>query len=312
MSQITVLGIDVSKENLDVAHQPGTYRGRFQNAMKGHKDLLDQAVALKPNLIVIEATGRYHREIKRAFEQNGFDVAIVNPRQTRQFASASGTYAKTDAVDAEMIALFGLKMEPSISRPQSLHEEKLEQLNVRRRQLIKMVTDETNHLESCGHVVRNDIERSIKALQKRIHAIDKQIDQEIRSNSKSLAKMKLLSSVPGVGPVMTSKLIASCPELGKLNRKEIAALIGVAPFNRDSGRMKGKRSIWAGRADLRQTLYMCALSAKQHNPVINSFSERLKDKAKANKVILVACMRKLLTILNSMVKKNEHWNPVCT
>ena len=240
----------------------------------------------------------------------GHDVARVNPRQVRDFARSLGKLAKTDRIDAAVLALFAEKVQPRLSEKVPENQAQLDALLTRRRQLVQMkVSEEARLHQSRVHKVRKSVSHMLDQLRKQIDEINDQIAELIENNDAWSARAAQFASVPGVGPQTSRALLAELPELGKLNRQQIAALVGVAPFNRDSGALRGKRTIWGGRAGLRAALYMAALAARRCNPVIRRFADRLCRAGKANKVVLVACMRKLLVILNTMARNNTTWNP---
>ena len=304
----TVVGIDVSKATLDGVVAFGKLSFSYANEESGIAQLVEQLRALSPELVVMEATGGYETAAAMAIAAAGLRLAIVNPRQVRDFAKANGILAKTDRIDARVIAHFGVVIEPQVS---VLPEEEMRALNallVRRAQLIGMRTQETNRLALAPSAMRKEIKVHIAWLDEAIDKLDIERTASLRRSPAWKAKEDLLRSLKGVGPVTASSLMAQLPELGRLNRREIAALAGVAPFNRDSGRFKGQRAIWGGRARLRAVLYMAATSAIRSNAYFRAFYERLTAKGKHHKVAVVACMRKMLTILNTMVKTNTHWN----
>jgi transposase len=259
-------------------------------------------------LIVLEATGGYEAEVAIALSLAQLPVAVVNPRQVRDFAKATGKLAKSDAIDALVLAHFASAMRPE-ARPLSDEQTReLKQIIVRRRQLQEMLTAERNRLRLCGPVVRPGVEAHIAWLKGELKGMDGQMRRALRASPVWRAQAKLYRSVPGVGPILAASLLADLPELGRLNRKKIAALVGVAPFNRDSGKWRGKRCIWGGRASLRATLYMATLSAKRCNPVIREFFQRLEAEGKPFKVAMTACMRKLLVILNAIAGSGRSWS----
>jgi transposase len=304
------IGIDVSKAHLDVAVRSGPDPWQVENEEAGIATLVARLHELAPMLIVCEATGGYESALVAALAAAALPVVIVNPRQVREFAKATGKLAKTDAIDAEILALFAERVRPE---PRELKGEALEEFEVwltRRRQLLEMITAERNR---CGTTraaaVQKRIQKHLAWLEKELGSIDRDLDQAIQDSPLWRAKEELLRSVPGVGPVLSRTLIAELPELGRLTHRQIAALVGVAPLNRDSGTLRGKRMVWGGRAPVRAALFMGALVAKRHNPVIRAFYERLLKKGKPKKVALVACMRKLLCILNSMLRHGTRWDP---
>lgn len=306
MGDVKYIGIDVSKAHLDVAIEDASPE-RFENTSSGIKALIKRLQAEGDCFVVMEATGGLQFPLAVALSEAGLLVAVVNPRQVRDFARAMGYLAKTDAIDAGVIQQFAARIKPE---PRPLRDEETRELSdlvTRREQLITMLTAEKNRLQTATKRVRKDIKAHIKWLEKRLSDVDDDLRRAIKTSSLWRAKDNLLQSVPGVGPTSSAKLISSLPELGQLNRRQIAALVGLAPFNRDSGAFRGRRSIWGGRAQVRSVLYMAALSAARFNPVIRTFYQRLLEKGKRKKVALTACMRKLLIILNTMVKNNTHW-----
>ncbi|MGH7200236.1 MAG: IS110 family transposase [Planctomycetaceae bacterium] len=306
----TFVGIDVAKDSLDVAFLPQAPPLALPYDEQGLWRLLTRLPAPGTVSIVLEATGGYQRQLVAALLDAGHRVALVNPRQVRDFAKALGIRAKTDRIDAAVLARFAQQVQP---RPLTKAPEKqaeLEQLVTRRRQLVALHTAEKNRLEtSTAKAVRQSIGRVLGLLQKQIDAMEKDILALIRSEDDWKDKGDLLGSVPGIGPVTIASLLAELPELGLLSRQQIAALVGLAPFNRDSGRFRGQRAVCGGRAPIRCVLYMAALTARTHNPVIRQFASRLEAAGKQFKVVITACMRKLLVILNTMLKTNTPWDP---
>jgi transposase len=309
---LPVVGIDVSKASLEVAVRPGGQRSRFANDEAGIPALVAHLMELAPSLIVLEATGGLEVACVSALAANALPVVVVNPRQVRDFAKATGQLAKTDVLDADGLAHFGEVIRPPVRPIKDAQLQALDALMTRRRQLVGMLTAEKNRLSLASPATRKDITRHIAWLEKRLKDIDGQIIRWIKGSPLWLAKDRLLQGVPGVGPVTSVSLLADLPELGTLNRREIAALVGIAPFNRDSGTLRGKRTVWGGRAPVRSVLYMATLSAVRCNTLIRAFYQRLRAAGKPAKVALTACMRKLLTILNAMLKTNTPWtqNPV--
>lgn len=303
------IGIDVSKDSLDLASLPEGRLRTMPHTVEGRRDLI--AGLPKPGdcLVVVEATGGYERELVVELTDAGHLVAVVNPRQVRDFARAIGILAKTDRLDAAVIAKFGEQVRPRPIVEVREKQAELDQLVTRRRQLVDLRTAEKNR---CGlasaEAVRHSLQLVIDMLNEQIEQIEREILKLVDSDDQWKGTAALLKSVPGIGDITAATLIAEFPELGNINRQEVAALAGLAPFNHDSGKHKGKRCIYGGRQSVRNVLYMATLSAMQHNPVIRQFAKRLKDQGKLNKVIITACMRKLLVILNSMVKTNTHWN----
>ncbi|MBN1908897.1 MAG: transposase [Pirellulales bacterium] len=304
------IGIDVAKRSFDVCCLPEGKEWSLSYDDKGIKGLLSKLPEKRTCLIVIEATGGYQRHLVSELVGAGHYVAVVNPRQVRDFARGLGILAKTDRLDAQVIARFGQDVRPRTLDKWPKNQAELEQLVTRRRQLVGLRTAETNRLETTtAKAVRKSIQQMIHLLDKQIDRIEKDILALLESDDDWKDKRDLLRSVLGVGAVTAATLLAELPELGMLNRQEIAALVGLAPFNRDSGRFRGKRSIWGGRASVRSALYMAAMTARRCNPAIRQFADRLHAQGKPFKVVVTACMRKLLVILNTMVKNNTHWNP---
>jgi transposase len=304
------IGIDVSKARLDMAVRPSGERESISNDEAGIKTLVERMGGLRPVLIVLEASGGLERKVTRALASAELPVVVVNPRQVRDFAKATGRLAKTARMDAEVLALFGEAVRPAL-RP--LADEVLLELRAliaRRRQITEMIVAERNRLCGASRAVQKRIDAHIRWLEAELDRADKDLDQSIRQSPIWQENQDLLRSVPGVGPVISRTLLAELPELGRLNRKQIAALVGVAPLNRDSGTLKGRRTIWGGRATVRAALYMAALVASRRNSVIRTFYKRLCNAGKAPKVALVACMRKLLTILNAMIKHKTRWSEI--
>jgi len=305
----SVVGIDVAKDSWDMMILPEEKGGTFASDAKGLRQLLRQLPEAGTCLIVIEATGGYERKLVAELLQANHCVAVVNPRQVRDFARAMGILAKSDRLDARVIAMFGQHIQPRQLEKAPENQAELEQLVVRRRQLIDLRTAESNRLElTTLKLIRKGIKKMIGQFNRQIEQIEGEIAKLIQADDEWRRKKDVLTSVIGVGEVTSVCLIAELPELGRLNRQEISALAGLAPFNRDSGKWKGKRSIWGGRASVRSVLYMAALSAKRWNPVIRQFAQRLEKAGKPFKVVITACMRKLLVILNTMVRTNTHWN----
>lgn len=301
------VGIDVSKAQLDVGFNPVSKNFSFANGERGINNLVDRLQKTKPNLIVVEATGGYEMKVVAVLAASNFPVAVVNPRQVRDFAKASGKLAKTDAIDSNILADFAKAIKPEIRQLPDSTTEELKALVARRKQIIEMLTAEKNRLARALQNVVPEIEEHIVWLENRLKNIDDDLSKAIRKSPIWKEKDNLLRSVPGIGPIVSFNLLANLPELGTLNRKQIAALVGVAPFCRDSGTLKGKRTVWGGRANVRSILYMGTLSAIRCNQTIKQFYQHLIKAGKAPKVAITACMRKLLTILNSMVKHNTPW-----
>jgi len=302
------VGIDVSKAQLDICVLPADEHWSVSNDESGRREWVRRLGACEQALIVLEATGGLEITVVGALVEADLLAVVINPRQVRDFAKAKGRLAKTDVLDAEIIALFAEAIRPAPRPLKSDQARQLDALLTRRRQIIEMLTAEQNRLSMAPQALHRDIKAHIRWLRKRLDGVDGQLKQLIQASPLWRAKDELLQSTPGVGPVTALSLIAGLPELGALNRREIAALVGLAPFNRDSGTFKGQRRIWGGRAAVRATLYMATLAAVRCNPVIRAFYRRLCDAGKPHKVALTACMRKLITILNTMVKNGTPWD----
>lgn len=309
MSAPTYVGIDVSKSQLDVALLPSAEYWSEPNDEAGIERVIQCLGALSPTLIVLEATGGLERPLTAALVQAQQPVVVVNPRQVRDFARATGQLAKTDRIDAAVLALFAERVRPKVREMADEALQELDALMTRRRQLLEMILAEHNRSLTAPRPVRERIQTHVEWLRGELGGVDCDLDEAIQNSPAWKAKEDLLRSVPGVGPVLSRTLIVELPELGRLNRREIAALVGVAPLNRDSGSLRGQRSVWGGRAPVRAALYMAVVSATRFNPAIHTFYQRLRDKGKPAKVALVACMRKLLVILNSMLRSGTHWSP---
>ena len=305
--EATYVGIDVAKEMLDVALRPAGERWRVEHDAAGLAQLLARLQALAPALIVLEATGGLELELVAALAAAALPVVVVNPRQTRDFARATGRLAKTDALDAAVLAHFAEAVRPPQRPLSDAQTQTLRQLLTRRRQLVVMRVAEGQRLTRAGAAVRPGIEAHIAWLEQQLSALEAELRQALQQSPVWRERDALLRSVPGVGEQLSLTLLAELPELGRLDRRQAAALVGVAPFNRDSGRLRGRRTIWGGRARVRAVLYMGALSASRHNPLIRAFYQRLLAAGKPKKVALTACMRKLLVILNAMLKHHTPW-----
>jgi len=305
------VGIDVAKDRLDVAQRPGTEAWSVSNDNRGIADLVARLKTLRPALAVLEATGGIELPLVGALAAVGLPVVVVNPRQTREFARATGRLAKTDAIDAQVLARFAEAVRPALRPLPDAATRQLTGLVTRRRQVIEMLTAEKNRLRTAAPAVRDHIKEHILWLERSLSDLDSELGQAIRSSDIWRTQDDLLQSAPGVGPVLSTTLLAELPELGSLNRKEIAALVGVAPLNRDSGTLRGRRTVWGGRSQVRAALYMAALVATRFNPVIRAFYQRLQTAGKPKKVALTACMRKLLTILNAMMRHQAPWR-ICS
>jgi transposase len=302
------VGIDVAKEQLQVAVRPGGEAWSVTNDRPGLRDLVKRLAASKAALVVLEATAGMEMPVVAALAAAGLPVVAVNPRNAREFARATGRLAKTDIIDAHVLAQFGEALKPPLRPLPDAATQELNALVTRRHQLVEMLTAEKNRLaQAAAKAVRASILEHIRWLERRLADIDQDLAGSIRQTPVWREKDELLRSVQGVGPVLSTTLLAGLPELGALGRKQIAALVGVAPLNRDSGRHRGKRMVWGGRARVRAALYMGTLVATRFNPVIREFYERLLAAGKPKKVALTACMRKLLTILNAMARHNTPW-----
>jgi len=312
MSQITVekfVGIDVSKDTLDVFIEPDGEMLHVTNDDKGIAQVVKHLTIVAPALIVMEATGGLEIRLASELAAKSLPVAVINPRQARDFAKATGQLAKTDQVDASVLAAFARAIRPATRAIKDADTRDLDDLVTRRRQLIGMRVQETLRLGTASKIQRKSLAAHIAWLDKRITDLDDDLSKRLRESQVWRTKDDLLQSIPGVGTVTSLTLLAKCPELGHLDRREIAALVGVAPLANDSGKHRGKRFVWGGRADVRAVLYMATVSAMTHNPAIKAFAQRLKQAGKLPKVVIVACMRKLLTIMNAMIKYDAPWNP---
>ena len=313
MSDSVFIGIDVSSQTLEVASSAQAKTWQASNDAHGIESLCSQLTALGPALVVLEATGGYEFEAACALQAAGLPTAVVNPRMARDFARAIGALAKTDALDAHMLAAFArvLHQHPERERfVKPLADAQLQQLQalvLRRRQIVQMLTGERQRLRISHAAARPSIERVIEFLKQELGDSDTEVAAHVQHHHAQLAQA--LTSVPGIGAASVAVLLAELPELGKLDRRRVAALVGVAPPNRDSGQMRGQRSIWGGRAQVRRTLYMATLTAVRYNPVLKPYYEHLLAAGKRKKVALVACMRKLLTMLNAIAKHGCTWNP---
>jgi transposase len=302
------VGIDVSKAAWDVPVRPQGRSFCVPANDLGLSQLREQLGALGPCLIVLEATGGLERRLVAELLDAGLRVAVVNPRQVRDFARALGRLAKTDRIDADTLALFAEKVQPRTTEKHPEKQAELEALVTRRRQLVGLRSRERNRQQQAtAKAARRSIEKLLKVLDHEIAAFDKAIAQLIESHDDWRATSQLLQTAPGVGPTTSATLVAELPELGRLNRQEIAALAGLAPFNHDSGKFRGQRHLRGGRSALRSGLYMAALTAKRSNATLRRFAERLEQAGKPFKVVITACMRKLLTILNLMVRNQTPW-----
>lgn len=302
------VGIDVSKDRLDVAFRPLDKALSLSNDEKGIRELLKFLKSQDLARIVLEATGGLEAPVVAALVAEKHPVVVVNPRQVRDFARSTGTLAKTDALDAKVLAHFADAIRPEVRSLPDRESQELASMLTRRQQLVEMIVMEKNRLKSAT-AGKDEIQEHVCYLEKRLAEKDQDLTMRLRQSAVWREKDDLLKGVPGIGPVSSVTLLSALPELGTLDRKKIAALVGVAPLNRDSGKMRGKRSIWGGRARVRSVLYMATLSAVRYNPAIKKVYERLLKAGKPKKVALVACMRKLITILNAMLKNKSTWHP---
>jgi len=299
------VGIDVSKDRLDVAVLGEKKERQMDNSESGIMELVGQMQEMQPELIVVEATGGYQRAVVDTLFRMGLAVAVVNPARVRQFARACGLLAKTDRLDARVLAVFGERVQPRQYEGVSAKERELSGMLVRRRQLEEMRKAEKNRLRTVSSGLQGSIERIMAVLQAEKKHLDEEIEQFIKEQAEWQEQSAILSSVPGVGKVTTATLLADLPELGKVDGKKIAALVGVAPMNQDSGKKRGYRKTKGGRADVRSVLYMATLVACRYNPVIKAQYENLLKRGKEKKVAITACMRKLLVILNAMMRDGQ-------
>jgi transposase len=304
MATSSYVGIDVSKARLDVAKLGGEV-WQADNTQEGIAQLVQQLAKIQPELIVVEATGGYQRNVVDALFHAGLAVAVVNPARVRQFARACGLLAKTDTLDALVLAEFGQLVQPKHYEGKNEAEKQLSALLVRRKQVEEMLKAEQNRLRTISPVLRGSVERMIAVLKEEKKRLDEQIRELMNEHQAWQEQTEILGSAPGVGPVTTATLLADLPELGKMDRKKIAALVGVAPMNYDSGKKRGYRKTKGGRSDVRSVLYMSTLVATRYNPLIQSQYQQMLKRGKLKKVALTACMRKFLTILNAMVRDQQ-------
>jgi transposase len=308
--QESFVGIDVSKNSLDLRIEPVGQSLRVTYDDAGVSEICQRLTEVSPTLIVMEATGGLETRLASELAAQGLPVAVINPRQARDFAKATGQLAKTDQVDAAVLAAFAQAIRPAVRPLKDADTRELGDLVTRRRQLVDIRVQETLRLGAANSkALQKNLKSHIAWLDKQIAKLDDDLIQRLRNSGVWKAKEDLLRTVPGVGAVTSLTMLAKCPELGQLNRREIAKLTGIAPLANDSGKHRGKRFIWGGRADVRAVLYMATISAIRCNPVIKAFAERLKQTGKPAKVVIVACMRKLLTIMNAMIKSNTPWTP---
>lgn len=306
----TWVGIDVAKATLDIHLLPSGQSHTLANTAAGHTQLCKLLPDPAGCLVVLEATGGYERKLVADLLDAGFRVAVINPKRVRDFARALGLAAKTDRLDARVLAQFAEKVQPAPVEKMPEKQAEIQQLVARRRQLIDLRTVESNRLETtASKPARKSIQAILNLLERQINTIEAAIERLVESDDDWRQKTQIVQSVPGLGGVTATTLVADVPELGKLNRQQISSLVGLAPFNRDSGKHQGKRSIGGGRKSVRSVLYMAALAARRCNPVIKAFADRLAQHGKPFKVVLTACMRKLLVIVNSLLKTGQSWNP---
>jgi transposase len=307
--QSVFAGVDVAKDELEVCVMPGEHRLTVARDDKGIDKLLEFFKGLGVQCVIVEATGGYEQTVAAACVNAGLQTCVVNPRQVRDFARGMGWLAKTDRLDAKVLALFGQVAKPRPIEKASEKSRELDELVTRRRQLLVVQTAEKNRLEkTTSKLACKSIDAVLVTIRKQVAKLDAEIARLIQSDDSWRDTDRILKTVPGVGPATSAALIAELPELGQLNRQAIASLVGLAPFSHDSGRMKGQRSIWGGRKTVRCALYMAVLSATRFNPAIKTFYFRLKQSGKKTKVAFTACMRKLLVILNTMLKSKTTWN----
>ena len=305
--EATYIGIDVSKAQVDVAVRPTDVRWEAPNDEKGIRQLVSRLKALQPAIVLLEASGGLELPLVAALATEEAPVVVVNPRQVRDFAKATGKLAKTDSLDAAVLAHFAEAVRPPVRPLRDADTQVLNSLVARRHQVMTMLVSEKNRLSAAAIAVRPRIETHIAWLERELDDLEKSLRKTLRQSPVWREKDNLLRTVPGVGEQLSLTLLAYLPELGTLDRRQIAALVGVAPFNRDNGTLRGKRTVWGGRARVRAVLYMGALVATRHNPVIRDFYRRLLAAGKPKKLALTACMRKLLIVLNSILKHRSSW-----
>ena len=301
------VGIDVSKASLDVYLRPSGKQFQFNNQANDIVELIRQLQEFPIEQVILEASGGLELEAAQALQKQGYATSIINPRQGRDFAKASGKLAKTDRIDAAVFAHFGEAMRPGITVLASANEQGLQEAVARRRQLVEMLTTEKNRQSSLRGKMRQSVEEHLDWLEERIRELDREIEELSQSQAEWRSRVRILKSVPGIGDVIATTLVAALPELGQVSDKRISALVGVAPFNRDSGKYRGSRTIWGGRSSVRAVLYMGTLVAVRHNGVLKEYYVRLLARGKAKKVALIACMHKLVRILNAMIREGQLW-----
>lgn len=305
------IGIDVSSKKLDIADSNQQATQTISYTQTALKRLLPSWKKINPNLICLEATGGLERDLLAFLHKHKFNVAVVNPRQIRDFARANNQLAKTDSIDARVIARFGQLLNPRVTQPISPKQQEIKDLTARRRQIGKVLVQEMNRLaRTANKAIRNMIQQAVKLYKKQKNTIEQQIAKLIEADEQTQRKARIIQSTPGLGPAAVATLIAELPELGAVNRQQIGRLIGVAPTNRDSGTLRGKRTTGGGRKDVRTALFMPTLVATKHNPKIKAYYERLIEKGKPKMVALIAAMRKLITILNVMIRDGKYWNQI--
>lgn len=304
------VGIDISKKRLDVAIAPTNKSFNYPNNKTGIQKLLQRLQNLSPKLVLLEATGGYEYLLVAALRDGELPTCFINPKLVRNFARSAGIAAKTDRLDAHVLALYAHRMRPEPRPLPDEQQQELKHLRTRRQQLLEMIQMEKNRLGQAHFAkIKDSLRENIASLKEQLKALDREINEFLDQNPLWVEQKKLVTQVPGVGPGTALSLAAYLPELGRLDRQQIAALVGVAPFNKDSGQWRGQRHIEGGRNKLRHALYMAAMVATRFNPIIQGHYQQLLAKGKAKKVALIACMRKLLTILNAMVRKQQSWNP---
>lgn len=302
------VGVDVSKKGLDVDSYPESHQMHFANDEAGCQQLCAQLLELRPKGVIVEATGGLETALVGVLAMAGLPVVVINPKQGRDFARAIGVLAKTDSVDARVLARFGEAVKPPCRPIKNGELQQLEEVLTRRRQLVEMVVAEQNRKQQASPRMAKEIEEHLAWLKRRIQGTDNDLGNAIKASPIWQAKADLLDSIPGVGKVTVCTLLAELPELGALNRREISALVGVCPYSRDSGSYRGKRRIWGGRAGVRSVLYMATLVAIRFNPRLRQVYERLLSAGKLKKVAIVACMHKMLIIMNAMLRNNTRWS----
>lgn len=311
MGEAVYVGVDVAKRSLEVGVRPSGESFSESNDPQGCARVARRLAELNPALVVLEASGGYERALTGELGTAQVRVVVVNPRQTRDFARALGRLEKTDKVDALMLAEFAERVRPEVRELPDQQALALAALMARRRQLVEMLVAEQNRLGQAPAALKHDLRSHIDFLRKQLHRLEQDLDQLLHQSPVWREQEDLLKGGPGIGPVTCATLLADLPELGRLSRRAIAKLAGLAPLARDSGAMRGRRTVWGGRAKVRATLYMATLSAVRHNPVLKAFHGRLRAAGKPNKLTVVACMRKLLIILNAMLKHNTPWRSPC-